>query len=429
MRWQVVLAVVAACGGGEAANLIATIPNPDPHLADDFGVVVDFGPTFATLAGLHTIYLYDSDTGDEIATIQDPSGLPDEAFGIQIRPFGDQFIVASFLHVYQFDAGTGGLVREVFTPLTNIGDIAVVGDSFVVASTDAVIVRKGSPDLIDIANPQPGTALIPVALGARFALLSPGSAVDGVAEAGVVYLHDGQSGTRLATIANPDLTTKRFGESISDLGANFLVSADVAATLFDGGTNKMLTRFTANGPATSLGATFVIGQIDGGFELRDSATGALIRAIPNPDPSGSFPQFLSLGATFLAAMPFSDSDGMDNVGSAFLYDSTTGELIDALTAPGGQLRDAFGFTTARVGTRVLVGAPGRGVLHDGAVFQFDATTGADLDTIENPQSELDDGFGLALGSVGASGNFVVGALTKDTGGVTSSGAMYLYRSP
>ena len=105
-----------------------------------------------------------------------------------------------------------------------------------------------------------------------------------------------------------------------------------------------------------------------------------------------------------------------NVGQAHLFDATTGALLQTFDDPAETGVDRFGTSVALSGDRVLIGArlrrhAGRGV---GQAHLFDATTGVLLATFDDPTVTDGDNFGS---SVALSGDRVlIGAPFDDTQG-------------
>ena len=130
------------------------------------------------------------------------------------------------------------------------------------------------------------------------------------------------------------------------------------------------------------------------------------------------------GNTAIVGAWFDDDDGSGS-GSAYLFDTTTGNQLFKLTAGDGAGGDSFGWSVASSGTTAIVGAR----LDDddgassGSAYLFDETTGAQLAKLTAADAAAGDNFGL---SVGISGNTaIVGANLSDDDG-TSSGSAYLF---
>ena len=121
------------------------------------------------------------------------------------------------------------------------------------------------------------------------------------------------------------------------------------------------------------------------------------------------------GDRVLIGAPEDDTQGAD-VGQAHLFDATTGALLQTFDDPTVTSFDQFGTSVALSGDRVLIGAPGDDTQggNVGQAHLFDATTGALLQTFDDPTVTSADLFG---GSVALSGDRVlIGAPFDDTHG-------------
>ena len=108
-----------------------------------------------------------------------------------------------------------------------------------------------------------------------------------------------------------------------------------------------------------------------------------------------------------------------------MYNSS-GTLLLTITNPNPGVDDNFGFSVAGVGSDILVGAPNDDTSgsNTGAVYLFDGSTGALLETFTNPTAAIDDLFGWSVGGVGSTG-VLIGA-KQDNTGAANTGAAYLF---
>jgi cysteine-rich repeat protein len=253
-----------------------------------------------------------------------------------------------------------------------------------------------------------------------------------------------------------------FGEAIAAVGLNLLVGSplfDVTnaintgrAYLFGGGTGALLRTFANPTPGAgdafgavvaSLGSNVLIGApLDdtagpdaGAVYLFNSTTGALIRTFINPSPglNDHFGQAIAtLGSNILIGAPW-DPTGDGGGGAAYLYNTTTGAVLQVFLNPSAAADDAFGSAIVAVGGNVLVGAPN----HDrpasgvnspaapnaGEAYLMNPATGSVIRTFANPTPVSGDLFGASVSSLGS--NALIGAPVIDQGTV-SGGAVYLY---
>jgi hypothetical protein len=170
----------------------------------------------------------------------------------------------------------------------------------------------------------------------------------------------------------------------------------------------------------------------GAAYLFDSSTGVLLQTFNNPNPSKGDRFGYSVAgveSNVLIGAPRDDPAGVTNAGSAYLFDSTTGALLFTFNKPNPTADDEFGNAVAGVGSNALIGAPyddPGGVTNAGSAYLFSGTTGALLQTFNNPNPSVDSQFGISVAGVGT--NVLIGALGASPGGVASAGAAYLFNS-
>src|SRR5882672_2092451 len=225
------------------------------------------------------------------------------------------------------------------------------------------------------------------------------------------------------------------GARFADAGA-----ADAgAAWVFDGALRPL-----AGPPATAgaqlgfavagVGGRIAVGapHVDSGAPhagavyVFDAQSGALLLTIPNPTPA--FDDLFgysvaALGDAILVGAPY-DGTGAPGAGAVYLFDAQTGALLQTFTNPTPADYDLFGQTVAGVNGEVLVGAPfdDTAAGNAGAAYLFDAASGALLRTFTSPRARAGDFFGSSVAGVG--GNVLVGAPFDGTA-ASNAGAAYL----
>ena len=122
------------------------------------------------------------------------------------------------------------------------------------------------------------------------------------------------------------------------------------------------------------------------------------------------------GDRMLVGAPFDDTQGT-NVGQAHLFDATTGALLQTFDDPTVTERDEFGDAVALEGDRMLIGAPGDDTQGNavGQAHLFDAATGALLQTFDDPTVTGSDFFGASVALEGD--RVLIGATGDDTQGL------------
>lgn len=386
--WSVLLGSSAALSTLSAQaftpfELTQTFNNPDPQNDDRFGNSVSINGTNALIGAL----------GDD--TGADGAGS-----------------------VYLFDTETGNLLQTINNPTPNINDS--FGFSVAIEQANALI---GSPTI--------------------------------VSSAGSAYLFDTEADNSSQTLNNPDSQiSDRFGLSVSISGANTLIGAfgnntgasrAGSAYLFDTETANFLQTF--NNPTPQAGDNFgrsvsisgtkaLIGALGdntgalraGSAYLFDTETDHL-RTFNNPTPEEDdfFGFSVSIDNTYALIGAYQDDTGAVNAGSAYLFDTETGNLLQTFNNPTPQAEDFFGYSVSISGTNALIGAFGddTGALGAGSVYLFDTETGNLLQTLNNPDPQSNDQFGFSV-SINDT-DILIGTRYDDTG-ANDAGSAYLYQT-
>jgi hypothetical protein len=179
----------------------------------------------------------------------------------------------------------------------------------------------------------------------------------------------------------------------------------------------------------------VQGDETGAAYIFDLTTGALVHTLENPTPilNDRFGEAVAIDGdrAIVGAEQADDVYGTDS-GKAYIYNATTGGLIHTLDNPnayGSSVDDQFGLSVAISGDYAIVGAfeDDAGGLNSGKAYILNATTGALVHTLDNPNAyttSANDYFGYA---VAISSNYaIVGAYQEDDAGGTSSGKAYIF---
>ena len=188
-----------------------------------------------------------------------------------------------------------------------------------------------------------------------------------------VYLFDGETGAVLRTFVSPN-SDDYFGYAVAAVGTNVLVGAPNDDTIGD-----------------ELGAAY----------LFDGATGALLQTLHDPAPT----YHAHFGWAVAAAGPnllIGAPGENNNLRTTYLFDGSTGALLQSYVNPSPVGFNQFGRSVAAVGSYVVVGAPSDpvDVAHGGAVYVFDAATGAHVQTLDNPNPYVQSFFGQQLAPFG-----------------------------
>jgi hypothetical protein len=137
---------------------------------------------------------------------------------------------------------------------------------------------------------------------------------------------------------------------------------------------------------------------------------------PSVTPGDVFGTSVAIdGSRALIGSPGDSTNGL-NVGQAYLFDTTSGALLQTFGDPTPTSRDNFGTSVAIEGTNVLIGAIGDGTrgVNVGQAYLFDAITGSLLRTFDDPTPTLADQFGVSVAL--SNGKALIGARNDDSAG-------------
>ena len=246
----------------------------------------------------------------------------------------------------------------------------------------------------------------------------------------------------------------RFGHAVAAAGQNVIIGVPLhdktgaintgLAYLYSSTTFQPLRQFenptadpgdefgfsaAAVGPYVLIGAPMddTAGTDAGAAYLFDAATGALVRSFVNPDPNGSRNFGWSVaawGSTHILIGAPLDPTGTSGGGVAYLFNAITGSLVQVFLNPTPAANDGFGTAVLAFGAEVVIGAPGHDIpgggfvfpaADAGAVYRYDAMSGALLGVIEDPLRFAGAGFGATLAAFG--NELLVGAPTYNAGKV------------
>jgi CHAT domain-containing protein len=344
-------------------------------LFDDPGGVTDAG----------SAYLFDGTTGALLQTFNNPAPGEGDQFGWSVAGVGNNVLIGA--------------------PFDDPGGITDAGSAYLFDGTTGALLQT-----LNKPNPRTferfGYAVAGVGANALVGAIAAFEDIGGVlSDVGAAYLFDGSTGALLQTFNNPNPTAgDRFGNAIAGVGTNVVIGA---------------LRDDPNG-ITDAGSAY----------LFDGTTGALLFTFnkPNPAVGDEFGSAVAgVGTNALIGAPFDDPNGITDAGSAYLFSGTTGALLQTFNNPNPTADSQFGNALAAVGTNALIGAlradPG-GVTGAGAAYLFNGSTGVLLQTFTKPNPVVDDRFGNAVAAVGT--NVLIGANREDIGGVTDAGSAYLF---
>lgn len=165
------------------------------------------------------------------------------------------------------------------------------------------------------------------------------------------------------------------------------------------------------------------------IDVYSAHTGQHLRTIHNPTPASGdiFGFSVSASGNLVAVGAYRDDAGASNSGAIHIFDASTGALVRTIVNPSPGVEDDFGVSVAIAGDLVVVGAlnDDSDATDTGIAYIFNADTGALVQTLHNPTPGTGDAFGRSVALQG--GNAVIGAYSDDAGAV-DAGAVYVFNA-
>ena len=162
------------------------------------------------------------------------------------------------------------------------------------------------------------------------------------------------------------------------------------------------------------------GSVAGAAYLIDLATGQQLHKLVASDGSqvDNFGISVDIDGSRCIVGAYADDDNGNDSGSAYVFDTATGQQLYKLLPSDGGSADYFGTAVGISGATAIVGAyrhddPGVG-LDSGAAYTFDLTTGLQIDKIVPGSAQADDQFGRSVAIEGFTA--VVGAYYRNQSG-------------
>ncbi|MEE8154221.1 MAG: FG-GAP repeat protein [Phycisphaerales bacterium] len=300
-----------------------------------------------------------------------------------------------------------------------------------------------------------------VAISGTTAIVGAPEDADNGFLSGSAYLFDTTTGQQtFKLLPNDGAAQDVFGISVAISGATAIVGAhhdddngidSGSAYLFDTTTGQQIAKLLPNDRAEEdlfgisvaiSGSTAIVGawfDDDNGFQsgsaylfdISDPANPTQIAMLlPNDGAAEDvFGASVAITGSVAIVGATHDDDNGINSGSAYLFDTTTGQQIAKLLPDDGAAQDWFGRSVAISGATAIVGANGdddNGPF-SGSAYLFDTTTGQQIAKLLPNDGAADDYFGYSVAIGGAPGKetALVGARGDDDNG-GNSGSAYLF---
>jgi hypothetical protein len=229
---------------------------------------------------------------------------------------------------------------------------------------------------------------------------------DAGGNAGAAYVYETATGNPVVKLLAPDgSASDAFGSAVAVEGTTALVASPL------------------DDPPTNLGGVYVFDLPAGTLRFKLVPTDNL------SDKQFGFSVAVD-GNTAVIGAPRdreASASGVDVVGAAYLYDLTTGALIDKLLPPDGEPFDHFGTSVDIEGGLVIVGSPRHNgaAFFAGAAYLFDASTGDLLGKIDGNAPFIASGTSVAIDADASPPLAAVGAIDDD-GIANDAGAVFVY---
>jgi len=306
-------------------------------------------------------------------------------------------------------------------------------------------------------NPSPGADESfgwSVAIGGDNVLIGSAGGGRPTPVAGEVYLFNASTGQLIKTFVNPSPTVgDKFGHSVAMDDSNVLIGeprSEVAAAagevyLFNASSGQVIQTFVNPDPNVDhrdqFGYSVAIGGDNvligapwdgtgareaGAAYLFNASTGQLMQTFlnPSPDANDQFGYSVAIDGRNVVIGALND-DSLAPGGAVYLFDAKTGDRLGGFSNPRPRSFQDFGASVSVDGSNVVIGAP-RAIVESisaGAAYLFDANTRQHVQNFENPAPNRSDQFGDSIAIDGS--NVVIGAWWDDTVG-TDAGAAYLF---
>ena len=423
--WIIPVLVVLILGTVSASAIVYDPPieiaNPTPAIQDIFGIAIAIEGN-RVLVGAYlddsvapnsgVAHLFDT-SGTLLQTFDLPVPTNFDQLGNSVSLSGNNVLVGASLDdtgagdtgaAYLFDATTGAVQLKFLNPDPgpSFGDqfgqsVSISGNNVLIGAheDDTKASGAGAAYLFDITTCDAADGTVDTfcsipnlklyspapAAGDKFGFsvsldagnILVGSKFDdaGGSNAGAAYLFN-LSGTLLETFQNPSPNSgDQFGYSVSISGNNVLVGAlhdDTGAV--DSGAAYFFDITTCDAAVT----------VDNICEV---ATQTFLN--PSPNSGDQFGNSVSISGNNALVGADKDDTGAVDAGAAYLFDATTGTLLQTFVDPTPAPVNLFGRAVSISGNDIVVGAPGddTGAVDAGVVHLFLESISVDND---------DDGF-------------------------------------
>lgn len=271
---------------------------------------------------------------------------------------------------------------------------------------------------------------------------------------GTVFLFDTNNGDILQTFISPDSGAVVFGSAVAidennvligDVQNNSLAEVGGAAFLFEADSGNSIQSFFPADPNTEdfFGGTVTIegdnlaisGKADNADRrsdavfLYDTTSGDLVQTLfsPNPDFESFFGSAIAIDEGRILIGAIGDDTFAEDSGAAYLFDTESGDLLQTFSLSDPVGGEFLGTDVDIQGNKVLIGARGDDTFgeNSGAAYLFDVESGNLVQSLYASTPEAGDDFGFSVGI--DENSLVVGAPGASEEG-NEGGIVYLFET-
>ena len=373
--------LTALPAAAQSINQDLKLTASDDMYHDLFGSSVSISGATAIIGafGTEAAYLFDTTTGKQLFKLTAPDTIPGDSFGSSVAISGTTAIVGAHRDDNEF-RGTGSAY---------IFDTTTGKQLFKILASDAAS-GDGFGRVVAIS----GTTAIVAASGNDAPVINSGAA----------YIFDTTTGEQ------------RFKLNASDAEANDQFGSSVAIS----GDTAIVGAWIEDDAGTNSGAAYIFDTTTGEQRFKLTASDAVAGEY--------FGSSVAISGNIAIVGARRDDDAGPDSGSAYIFDTTTGEQLFKLTASDPAENEQFAYSVAISGTTAIVGArrDGDAGLFSGSAYLFDAMTGEQRFKLTASDAAAGDEFGISVAISGTTS--IVGASFDDDAG-PSSGSAYIFNLP
>ena len=407
-----------------SGNLVRTIANPDAGAGDRFGSSVAISEEFVVIGAVHgnsgagQAHVFDSATGQFLHTLANPTPDDGDLFATSIAIEGTTVLIgapgddrgaadAGVVHQFEIDTDSNRLVRTTPAPSGNVfeanfGHSVALRDNWVIVGAPGQSAGRGAVYLYHAFSPeligayQPETVVSPRLFGSSVALSPDVWSV--IATAPATSLESDNSGVGfIYPLLN---TTPRHTVFSPIMAGGDRFGGPDNSVLFSRGLAVAANRMLVSAPNTDT-----VSADEGIAYLYNTTTGDLIAELD----SGSTERFVNFGTAVtlseefaVVGMPRFDFASQRDAGAVVVYDAANGEFIRTFFSDAPADFAQFGRALAIGDDVLLIGEWFRDGTEsrEGAVAVVEPRTGTRRTPLVNPDPAADDNFGASLAARG-----------------------------